>query len=172
MGRFSSLGYWNVSHAPGRFVLFLSGLISHGRHEEVKLARGWEWAPSLWGESRWLEERQVSQPTTAALWNRKKKEKKKAKKKNSPGVLKRLQQAHPKLFYPLQAQPISSRLQPDSHTFIQGNILGSGCTEPASKPRPHCFPSHKISSSADGSGPPALAIFLFPHKRPVHSLSI
>lgn len=80
MGRFSSLGYWKVSHAPGRFVLFLSGLISYSRHEEVKLARGWEWAPSLWGESRWLEERQVSQPTTAALWNRKKKKKKQRKK--------------------------------------------------------------------------------------------
>lgn len=63
-----------MSHAPGRFVLFPSGLISYSRREEVKLACGWEWAPSLWGESRWLEERQVSQPTTAALWNRKKKE--------------------------------------------------------------------------------------------------
>lgn len=85
MGRFSSLGYWNVSHAPGRFVLFLSGLISYSRHEEVKLARGWKWAPSLWGESRWLEERQVSQPTTAALWNRKKRKKKSKEKKFSRG---------------------------------------------------------------------------------------
>lgn len=110
------------------------------------------WEQVSWKSVKWVSQQQQQHYGIG--------KRKKSKEKNSQGYLKRLQQAHPKLFYPLQAQPISSRLQPDAQSFIQGSILSSGCTEPWAN-HVHTAYLHRkeVAVRTKADRPPVLAVF-------------